>query len=49
MESIDAAVISDNIPQFVTDVGIGVFYFRAYLLSDGAQAVELEDVELLYR
>ena len=48
-DSNDMAAISDNIPRFVTDVGTGNFYFKAYLLSDGAQTVELDSVELLYR
>ena len=48
-DSNDSATLSDHIPQFVADVGTGTFYFRAYLLSDGSQTVELDSVELLYR
>jgi hypothetical protein len=47
-DSNDIATVDEHIAQFVTDVGTGVFHFRAYLLSDGAQPVELESVELLY-
>ena len=48
-DSNDVSEINNNIAQFVTDVGTGNFYFRAYLLSDGIRAVELDSVELLYR
>ncbi len=49
MDANDIVTVSDNLPQFVTDVGTGTFYFRAYFISDGSQAVELNDVELQYR
>jgi hypothetical protein len=48
-DSNDISTVDEHIAQFVTDVGTGSFSFRAYLLSDGAQPVELESVELLYR
>ena len=45
----NAAGVNDNLAQFVDDVGTGVFFFRAFLLSDGSQTVEIEAVEVRYR
>jgi hypothetical protein len=48
-DSNDIATVNDYVYQFVSDVGTGSFFFRAFFLSDGAQAVQLDGVELLYR
>jgi hypothetical protein len=37
-----------NIAQFVTDVGTGTFFFKAYLISNGTQEVQLDSVEVGY-
>lgn len=43
-----AATINSNITQFEIDVGTGNFSFRAFLISDGAQFVRLDAVNLSY-
>ncbi len=44
----NASTVNANISQFVSDVGTGTFYFKAFLNSDGTQAVELDTVTLDY-
>ncbi|TSA56661.1 hypothetical protein D4R42_03095 [bacterium] len=43
-----AAEVNTNCGQFDDDVGSGDFYFKAFLHSDGTQAVELDEVTLGY-
>ena len=43
-----AAEVNTNCGQFDDDVGGGDFYFKAFLHSDGTQAVELDEVTLGY-
>jgi hypothetical protein len=43
-----AAEVSNNATQFDNDIGIGSFYFKAFLASNGAQQVELDQVDLTY-
>ncbi|MFQ5433551.1 MAG: DUF2341 domain-containing protein [Anaerolineae bacterium] len=43
-----AAEINTNIASFVTDVSAGTFYFKAFLNSDGSQAVEVDQIDLGY-
>ncbi len=39
--------VNSNILQLDSDVGTGAFYFRAFLVSDGTQQVELSDVTIV--
>ena len=43
-----AAQVNTNISAFVTDVGTGTYYFKAFLNSDGTQQVELDQIDLVY-
>jgi len=43
-----ATEVNTNCAQFDDDVGGGDFYFKAFLHSDGTQAVELDEVTLGY-
>ncbi|MFA7133059.1 MAG: fibrinogen-like YCDxxxxGGGW domain-containing protein, partial [Bacteroidales bacterium] len=44
-----ADIVNTNIAQFVTDVGVGDFYFKAFLHSEeGLQKVELDSVSILF-
>ncbi len=39
--------VNSNIIQLDTDVGVGTFYFRAFLASNGAQQVQLSEVAIM--
>jgi len=41
-----AAVVNSSIATFARNVGPGKFYFKALLVSDGIQQVELDNVEI---
>ncbi|PIQ78227.1 hypothetical protein COV82_01435, partial [Candidatus Peregrinibacteria bacterium CG11_big_fil_rev_8_21_14_0_20_46_8] len=43
-----AAEVNNYLPQFATDIGAGDFYFKAFLISDGAQQVELDSIAITY-
>jgi len=47
-QSNTAAEVNTNIASFVADVGTGTFYLKAFLNSDGTQAVELDQIDLGY-
>ncbi|MFQ5469800.1 MAG: DUF2341 domain-containing protein [Gammaproteobacteria bacterium] len=47
-ESNTAVDVNTNLSSFVADVGLGTFYFKAFLNSDGLQKVELDQVDLNY-
>ncbi len=40
------STINDHISSFPNDVGTGTFYFKAFLISDGSQKVELDTVSI---
>jgi hypothetical protein len=40
--------VDANIAQFVTDVGSGTFYFKAFFISDGTKEVQLDSVDVGY-
>ncbi len=44
-----APEVNAQISRFATDVGTGTFFFRAFLVSDGTQQVQLDAVALDYR
>ena len=43
-----APEVNTNIGNFVSDVGVGTFYFKAFLHSNGNQQVELDQIDLDY-
>ena len=44
-----ADVVNTNLAQFIQDVGVGDFYFKAFLNSnEGLEQVELDSVSILY-
>ncbi len=45
-QSNTAEEVDENVQQFSEDIGGGTFYFRAYLVSDGSQAVEIDGVSV---
>lgn len=47
-ESNAESTVDANIDTFASDVSAGSIYFRAYLVSDGTQEVELESVTFTY-
>jgi len=47
-EASTASNISSNLSTFQSSVGIGDFYFRAFLTSDSTQQVEIDSIELNY-
>ncbi len=48
-EANTAPEVNTQISRFATDVGTGTFFFRAFLVSDGTQKVQLDAVALEYR
>ncbi len=44
----DTATINTNIASFSTAMGAGTFSFKAFLISSGAQFVQLDNVQLTY-
>ncbi|MCP4727485.1 MAG: hypothetical protein GY863_20775, partial [bacterium] len=41
--------VNSNITQFADDVGTGNVFFKAFLISDGTQQVELDGIQLEYQ
>ncbi len=41
--------VNSNISQFVDDAGTGTLFFKAFLISDGTQQVELDGIQLEYQ
>ena len=42
----DASTINSNISSFATQVGSGTFYFKTFMLTDGAKQVDLASVSV---